>query len=125
MGGTSLKEFKGHVDVVTSLCFSPDSSMLASGSQDGSIRIFDLSKGFAAANSQLEHPSDLLAVHYPSSSSVSSTSSSSTSSSSSPSGPAVVHHLAFGESNTLYAVAATLEHQQQPKPTQPLHSKIH
>jgi len=136
--GTSLKEFKGHVDVVTSLCFSPDSSMLASGSQDGSIRIFDLSKGFAAANSQLEHPSDLLAVHYPSSSSVSSTSSSSssstsssstssssTSSSSSPSGPAVVHHLAFGESNTLYAVAATLEHQQQPKPTQPLHSKIH
>lgn len=102
--GTSLKEFKGHVDVVTSLCFSPDSSVLASGSQDGSIRIFDLSKGFAAANSQLEHPSDLLAVHYPSSSS----SSSSTHASSLSSGPAVVHHLVFSESNTLYAVAATL-----------------
>ena len=36
---------KGHAEVVTALCFSPDSSVLASGSEDKTIRLWDPSTG--------------------------------------------------------------------------------
>ena len=36
---------KGHAEVVSALCFSPDSSVLASGSEDKTIRLWDPNAG--------------------------------------------------------------------------------
>lgn len=36
---------KGHADSVTSLCFSPDSFLLASGSDDNTVRMWDVQSG--------------------------------------------------------------------------------
>lgn len=36
---------KGHADAVTSLCFSPDSFLLASGSDDNTVRMWDVQSG--------------------------------------------------------------------------------
>lgn len=36
---------RGHADAVTSLCFSPDSFLLASGSDDNTVRMWDVQSG--------------------------------------------------------------------------------
>ncbi len=39
-----VRTFKGHEDTVTSLAFTPDSKLLALGSWDGSIVLWDTSR---------------------------------------------------------------------------------
>ncbi|MHA7841191.1 MAG: NACHT domain-containing protein, partial [Gammaproteobacteria bacterium] len=43
--GKTLKTFKGHMDAVTSICFSPDGKQLASGSYDRTVRLWQVSTG--------------------------------------------------------------------------------
>lgn len=43
--GKSQKELKGHRDFVSGLAFSPDATSLATGSMDGTIKVWNTSKG--------------------------------------------------------------------------------
>jgi WD40 repeat protein len=43
--GSNLRELKGHSDAVSSVSFSPDGKMLASGAWDKSIRLWDVESG--------------------------------------------------------------------------------
>ena len=43
--GQLLKILTGHTDIVNSVRFSPDSSVLASGEWDGNIRLWDVATG--------------------------------------------------------------------------------
>jgi WD40 repeat protein len=43
--GAELGELKGHTSRITVLCFSPDSSKLASASLDGTVRLWDIIAG--------------------------------------------------------------------------------
>ena len=43
--GQLLKTLTGHTDIVNSVRFSPDSSVLASGGSDGNIRLWDVATG--------------------------------------------------------------------------------
>ena len=43
--GDELRRFEGHIDQVNSVAFSPDGTMLASGSEDGTIRVWNVATG--------------------------------------------------------------------------------
>jgi WD40 repeat protein len=43
--GQELLTLKGHIDYVTSVCFSPDGKRILSGSGDGTMKIWDTGKG--------------------------------------------------------------------------------
>lgn len=45
ISGKLIQTLAGHEDVVTSLAFSPNGAILASGGQDGTIRLWDLQAG--------------------------------------------------------------------------------
>jgi WD40 repeat protein len=45
LAGSSCRVFEGHTDAVSSVTFSPDGSTLASGSNDKSIRLWNVSEG--------------------------------------------------------------------------------
>ena len=43
--GRLLKTFTGHMDSVSSVCFSPDGKTIASGSLDRTVRLWDTATG--------------------------------------------------------------------------------
>lgn len=58
----SLAQYDGHQDNVNSLAFSRDGSLLASGSSDNTVRIWDLKRGEEART--LEHPTPVWSVAF-------------------------------------------------------------
>ena len=53
--GTHLKTLRGHTYDVSSLSFSPDSLCLASGSQDGTVWLWDVQTGKTHQNTHRTH----------------------------------------------------------------------
>ncbi len=45
LGGTSVRSLQGHTSLVMSVAFSPDGQTLASGSQDETIKLWDVDTG--------------------------------------------------------------------------------
>ncbi|KAJ7107835.1 hypothetical protein C8R44DRAFT_986937 [Mycena epipterygia] len=58
------KEFRGHTDEVTSVCFSPDGTRVASGSKDRTLRIWDSETGLPAVEPSGEHTNNIVSVHF-------------------------------------------------------------
>ena len=61
--GRLLDILAGHQGPVTSLCFSPESSLLASGSWDKTVRLWDVYDGRGQTD-VLPHAHDVLAVAF-------------------------------------------------------------
>ena len=47
-----IATLEGHTEIVTSVAFSPDGTLLASGSLDGTVKLWDVS-----TERQIRHPS--------------------------------------------------------------------
>lgn len=62
--GSVLKELRGHAGAITSLAFSPDSSLIASAALDNSVRVWDVrnAHGGGAAPSDGSSP-ELVGVY--------------------------------------------------------------
>lgn len=60
--GMLLKTLSGHTSAVTSLAYSPDAQLLASGSHDGTLRLWHVDQGRTVASIQL--PSAVLGFAY-------------------------------------------------------------
>jgi WD40 repeat protein len=43
--GKFLRELKGHTDKIDTVAFSPDGKRLASGSQDNTVKLWDVATG--------------------------------------------------------------------------------
>jgi WD40 repeat protein len=44
-GGQEILTLQGHTGTVNSVCWSPDGKRLASGSDDGTVKVWDAAKG--------------------------------------------------------------------------------
>jgi WD40 repeat protein len=54
--GTPLDTLQGHTDRIWSIAFSPDGMILASGSHDGSIKLWDVHMGTLLHTLRSERP---------------------------------------------------------------------
>jgi WD40 repeat protein len=61
--GKNTLNLEGHTDGVSRVAFSPDGTLIASGSKDDSIRIWDVNKGTSIAELKGHH-ADLLALAF-------------------------------------------------------------
>jgi len=61
--GKLIRTFEGHKERVTSVVFSPDGSMIASGSEDGSIKLWDTQNGVLLRTIK-DHNSDVTSVAF-------------------------------------------------------------
>ena len=57
LDGGALFTLEGHVDRVSSVCFSPDEKQLASGSRDRTMRLWDVETGASLCPGTLNPPS--------------------------------------------------------------------
>jgi WD40 repeat protein len=54
--GTMLVTLAGHMGVIEGICFSPDSQLLASGSEDGTIKLWDVRTGACLKTVRADRP---------------------------------------------------------------------